>query len=144
MSEFSDGFALAERLIAVERRVAEFESYKVEHELSEGAHAAAFAAHGMSPGVVSDAEETAEAILENAENVVNDGIETIGDVTDEGVETVEDAAEAATEGVTEIGDDTVESVAGATESVIPEGGGEREPANVHPLHRKFNVLGKAS
>ena len=137
MGDISDGFVIAERLIQCERRLAEQEERWLAHELSEGAHASAFNAHGASPGPVEAAEETAEEIINNANDVAAEAIEGITDAGAAAVEDVTEAGEAATESTEEI----AEAMSDAAESVIPEGEGEREPANVHFLHRRW---GKAS
>lgn len=133
MGDFTDGMTVAERLIHCETRLAEHDARWLAHEMSEGAHAAAFDAHGQSPGPIENAEETAEAIVENANDVAE---ETVAAVVDVGEIAVEDITEAADNAV-EATEDAAEAIADASETVVPDGEGEREPANVHFMQRRW-------
>lgn len=133
MGDFADGMTVAERLIRCETRLAEHDARWLEHELSAGAHASAFDAHGQSPGPVEGAEETATAIIDHASDVAADTVEAVADAG----EIVTDGIESAAEDAVEATEDAAEAIADASESVVPDGEGEREPANVHFLHRRW-------
>lgn len=138
----------------IERRLAQCERWQWEHEANEGAHAAAFAAHGMSPGPVEDAEELASEILDTATETAA----AVPEISTEGLETateeISEAAEEAIDAITDAGEEAVEAVTDAiptpeAEEDVEEESNvvtlqstgepvkERAPKREHPLHRKL-------
>jgi hypothetical protein len=135
MGEFSDGFAIAGELHLLAARLDAHLSTHVDHETDEGAHAAAFEAHGASPGVVEDAEELAAAIIETATETADEAIEAVEDVGSETLAVIADASETAVEVPSEVvGTPEPEPEPEAPEE--PQSAGEREPSRGHILHRK--------
>lgn len=146
MEGFAAGMQVAEALQELRALIdglrLEHATYRVEHELDAGAHAAAFNAHGASPGVVEAAEETAASILDTA-------LETLEDAADAAVATVEAAGEGAAEGtdaaveavaepVAEVATTASEPVKAVADEVKPE----RTPHRPHALHRPIRLFGR--
>jgi len=130
VSDFSDGAAMANQLRDIADRMDRHELSHADHELDDGAHAAAFDAHNQSPGVVEEAEQLAEDIIETAVETADAAIEGVQDAGSE----VLAAVEAAAETPADIIDDVVTPEAEESEPVSE---GERAPAaRTHLLHRK--------
>lgn len=136
MGEFSDGFAIAGELHALAARLNAHLSTHVDHETDEGAHAAAFEAHGASPGVVEDAEELAGEIIETATDTADELIEAVEDAGTETLAVIADASETAVEAPSEVvGTSEPEDEEEAPEE--PQSAGERPRSNrTHLLHAK--------
>jgi hypothetical protein len=135
LGDLSDGFAIADRLHALADQLNAHLAGHVDHEADPGAHAAAFDAHGQSPGVVEDAEELAQAILETATEAADESIEAIQDAGTETLAVLADASETAVE-VPEAVVTAPEPVAEEPEPEEPHSSGERAPSRSHILHRK--------
>jgi hypothetical protein len=136
LGELSDGIAIADRLHALADDLSRHLQTHADHEIDAGAHAAAFDAHGQSPGVVEDAEELAEDIIETATDTADELIEAIQDTGTEALATVADAAETAAEVPSEVvGSSEPEGEEEAPEE--PQSAGERPRSNrSHILHAK--------
>lgn len=133
MGEFADGFNLARELSRLEALILGGHTH-LEHEGDPGAHAAAFDAHGQSPGVVEDAEELAEAIIETATEAADESIEAIHDAGTETLNVLEEASETAVEVPEEVVSEPEPEAAPEPEE--PHSSDTKPPSRGHLLHRK--------
>ncbi len=135
MGDLGDGFAIAERFHALADELHAHLLSHTDHEADEGAHAAAFDAHGQSPGVVEDAEELAQAIIETATETADEAIEAVEDAGTETLAVIADASETAVEVPAEVvGTSEPEPEEEAPEE--PHSENTRPPSRSHLLHRK--------
>jgi cell division septum initiation protein DivIVA len=135
LGDLGDALAIADRIHDLQDQLHAHLASHVNHEADEGAHAAAFAAHDQSPGVVEDAEDLAGEILETATDTADELIEAIQDTGTETLAVIADASETAVEVPEEVVT-APEPVEAEPEPEEPQSAGERAPSRQHILHRR--------
>jgi hypothetical protein len=149
LDSFAAGMEFQRLLERFNRHEAECLAHRIEHETNPGAHAAAFDGHGLSPGIVEEAEKTAEAILETAMDTLQEAAEVATSSVAEAGEAAVSSLGEATASVGKASGEAAESVAGGASNILPladEGPKkpipERTPHRPHPMHRNVSFRRK--
>lgn len=142
MEGFTAGMTFAEECHKLRAEIARVTQLLVEHDLSEGSHASAFSAHGASPGVVEEAEDTAAEIVEQALEILETATETALDTIEEAGEGAAEVADTAVEAVTEPAAEVATTASEPAQAVAEEAKPERSPHRPHALHRPIRLFGR--
>jgi hypothetical protein len=145
VDSFSAGIEFERLRQAVEQHMRECLAYRIEHENNPGAHAAAFDAHGLSPGIVEEAEKVAEQILDTAMESLEEATQASLEAATTAGESLQEAVEAATTSAAKATETTGEVATG----IIPlpdrepvkkkPPTPEREPYRPHPMHKSLKL-----